>query len=187
VQLIDAYTHNFAYLGSRATGNDGGSFILAGPRWQGEKPDGIKKVVRTETELAFALFRTQLFAPADLGNVTKIQAGYKVEPLSAFLGQAAPAAAPTIEFPAPLTPEEQKSSLEVFSLANFVLGFCPTDPSETELMERFREDRYRRRQDAQHRRPDPGDATGVRRWHRGCLEGIPRPPWRGDGRQGRER
>jgi hypothetical protein len=137
VQLIDAYTHNFAYLGSRATGNHVGSFLLAGPRWQGEKPDGIKEVVRTETELAFALFRTQLFAPADLGNVTKIQAGYKVEPLSAFLGQAAPAAVPAIDFPEPLTPEEQKSSLEVFPLVNFVLGFCPTDPSETELMERF--------------------------------------------------
>src|SRR5882672_10893549 len=31
VQLIDAYTFNFAYIGSRATGNDGGSFLIAGP------------------------------------------------------------------------------------------------------------------------------------------------------------
>jgi hypothetical protein len=37
----------------------------------------------------------------------------------------------------PLTPEEEKTSLEVFSLLNFLLQFCPTDPSETELMERF--------------------------------------------------
>ena len=31
VQLIDAYTFNFAYLGSRATGNAGGSYLIAGP------------------------------------------------------------------------------------------------------------------------------------------------------------
>ena len=30
-QLIDAYTFNFDYIGSRTTGNDGGSFLVAGP------------------------------------------------------------------------------------------------------------------------------------------------------------
>ena len=35
VQLIDLYTHNFDYIGSRATGNGGGSFLIAGPRWRG--------------------------------------------------------------------------------------------------------------------------------------------------------
>ena len=38
VQLIDLYTHNFDYIGSRATGNDGGSFLIAGPRWKGDAP-----------------------------------------------------------------------------------------------------------------------------------------------------
>lgn len=137
VQFVDAYTHNFAYLGSRTTGNEGGSFLIAGPNWKGEKPAGIKEVIRTETELLFALYRTQLFSPGDLEEVKKIQATYKAEPLSAFLGQPAPPAAPSIDFPAPLTPEEQKSSLEVFNLLNFILQFCPTDPSETDLMARF--------------------------------------------------
>lgn len=137
IQLIDAYTHNFAYVGSRTTGNEGGSFLIAGPNWKGEKPAGIKEVIRTETELLFALYRTQLFSPQDIGEVKKVQAGCKAEPLSAFLGEPAPPAAPAIDFPAPLTPEEQKSSLEVFNLLNFILQFCPTDPSETELMARF--------------------------------------------------
>ena len=51
IQLIDAYTFNFAYIGSRATGNDGGSFLIAGPGWKGETPKGVKKVIRSETEL----------------------------------------------------------------------------------------------------------------------------------------
>lgn len=31
VQLIDYYTFNFDYIGTRTTGNGGGSFLLAGP------------------------------------------------------------------------------------------------------------------------------------------------------------
>jgi hypothetical protein len=137
VQLIDAYTFNFDYVGSRATGNDGGSFLVAGPGWKGEKPAGVKKVFRSETEFAFAAYRTQLFNPADLDNVKKVQAGYKIEPLSAFLGQPAPEAAPAIDFIKPLTPNDEKTSLEFFNILNFVMQFTPTVPSETELMARF--------------------------------------------------
>jgi hypothetical protein len=63
LQFIDMYTFNFAYVGSRATGNDAGNFLLAGPSWKGEKPEGIKAVIRCETEFAFVLYRTQLMNP----------------------------------------------------------------------------------------------------------------------------
>ena len=86
IQLIDAYTHNFDYIGSRTTGNDGGSFLIAGPDWNGETPKGVKKVIRSETGFALALYRTQLFNPADLDDVKKVQAGYRAQLLSAFLG-----------------------------------------------------------------------------------------------------
>jgi hypothetical protein len=137
IQLIDAYTFNFDYIGSRTTGNDGGSFLIAGPGWKGQTPAGVKKVFQSETEFAFALYRTQLFNPDDLDNVKKVQAGYNAEPLSAFLGQPAPAAAPAIDFNKPLTPDEEKTSLAFFNELNFVLQFCPTVPSETDLMARF--------------------------------------------------
>ena len=137
IQLIDAYTHNFDYIGSRATGNDGGSFLVAGPNWNGETPKGVKKVIRSETELVLGVYRTQLFNPGDLDNVKKVQAGYKVQPLSAFLGQAAPRAAPAIDFIKPLSPETQRTSPEFFNILNFALQFTPTHPSETDLMPRF--------------------------------------------------
>jgi hypothetical protein len=147
VQLIDAYTHNFAYIGTRSTGNDGGSFLVAGPKWKGELPKGIKAIIPCETELALGIYRTQLFNPADLDNVKKIQSQYKLQPLSEYLREVAPdpkdpqtvtppPAAP-ISFVTPLTPELQRNSLQVFSIANFLLQFCPTHPSETTLMERF--------------------------------------------------
>ena len=136
-QLIDLYTFNFDYIGSRTTGNNGGSFLVAGPGWKGTQPPGIKKVFRSETEFAFAIFRTQLFNPGDLDNVTKVQAGYKVQPLSEFLGKPAPPAASTVDFIKPLTPDQQRTSLEFFNILNFVLQFCPTNPSETDLMAQF--------------------------------------------------
>jgi len=137
IQLIDAYTHNFDYIGSRATGNDGGNFLVAGPGWKGETPPGITKVIRSETELLLAVYRTQLFNPGDIENVKAVQAGYKVQPLSTFLGQPAPKAAPPIDFVGPLRPAEQRTSPEFFNVLNFVLRFCPTDASETDLMTRF--------------------------------------------------
>lgn len=137
VQLIDYYTFNFDYIGTRTSGNGGGSFLLAGPGWKGDTPKGIKKVFRCETELAFPTYRTQLFDPSDIENVRKVQAGYKVQPLSAFLGQPAPKAAPAIDFIKPLTPAEEKTSPQFFNILNFVLQFCPTVPSEKALMARF--------------------------------------------------
>jgi hypothetical protein len=137
VQLIDLYTFNLAYIGSRTTGNDSGSFLIGGPGWNGETPKGIAKAIRAETELVLAAYRTQLFNPGDLDNVKKVQAGYKVESLSAFLGRPAPKSAPPVDFIKPLTPEAQKASLEFFNILNFVLRFCPMHPAEKDLMARF--------------------------------------------------
>lgn len=137
IQLIDLYTHNFEYVGSRTTGNDGGHYLITGPRWKGELPDGIKKQIRCETDLALAIFRTQLFDPDDIENVKAIQTGYKVQPLSSFLSKPAPKAAPTIDFIEPLTRDELTKSPKVFAHLNFVLQFCPTHQTEQDLMARF--------------------------------------------------
>lgn len=137
VQLVDMYTFDFAYVGSRATGNDPGRFLLTGPGWQGDAPDGVDAIIRCETELAFILYRTQLFDPEDIENVQKVQAGYEVQPLSHYLGKRAPPAPPRIDFMKPLAPEQQRTSLEFFGILSFVLQFCPTHPSEQGLRERF--------------------------------------------------
>ncbi|MBV8056971.1 MAG: DUF1254 domain-containing protein, partial [Deltaproteobacteria bacterium] len=137
VQLIDAYTYNFDYLGTRTTGNDGGSFLVVGPNWKGEAAKGIKKVLRADTQFVLALYRTQLFDPGDLDNVKRIQAAYKVQRLSEFLTQPAPKAAAAVNFVKALTPEEEKTSLDFFPILNFVLQFCPALPSEKHLMSRF--------------------------------------------------
>lgn len=137
LQFIDLYTFNFAYVGSRATGNGGGSYLLAGPAWRGETPDGIETVIRCEADLAFVLYRTQLYSPEDIENVKQVQAGYQVQSLSAFLGNPAPAPAPVIDFAPPLSAEDERTSLAFFDELNFLLQFCPVVPSEVDVRERF--------------------------------------------------
>lgn len=136
LQFIDGYTYNFAYVGSRTTGNGGGKYLLAGPSWTGDKPAGITDVIRSDTDFALVIYRTQLFDPEDIDNVKKIQAGYTVEPLSAYAQQPA-ATAPAVDFIAPLTPDEQKTSPKFFQILSFLLKYAPEVPSEKDVRARF--------------------------------------------------
>jgi hypothetical protein len=136
-QLMDLYTFNFDYIGTRATGNGGGDFLLVGPDWKGEAPSGITKVIPCETEMVNVVGRTQLFDPGDLDNVKAIQAGYQLRPLSAFLDQPAPPPAPELNWVKPVPPAELRTSLDFFNVLSFVLQLAPTHPSEIELRARF--------------------------------------------------
>ena len=69
VQLIDGNTYNFGYIGSRATGNEPGDYLIVGPDWKGGTPAGIKQVFSSTTPFALILFRTQLIDAADMPNV----------------------------------------------------------------------------------------------------------------------
>ena len=122
VQLIDMYTFNYGYFGSRATGNGAGTYMIAGPNWKGETPDGVKKVFRCETDFSLVLYRTQLFGPSDIDNVKRVQAGYKVQTLSAFLNKDAPPAAPEIMWP---KFDKELAQLDPFAYLNFILQLCP--------------------------------------------------------------
>ena len=114
-EINDLYTFIAGYIGSRTTGNDAGDFLIAGPRWRGAKPKGIKAVIRVETDLAFVFYRTQLFRPEDMDNVKRIQAAYKVQPLSAFLGTQPPKPAPKIDFMKPISAEEERTSCLLYT------------------------------------------------------------------------
>lgn len=137
LQFVDGYTYNIAYVGSRATGNGAGNYLLAGPNWHGATPPGIERVIRSSTELAFVLYRTQLFGPADIENVKKIQAGYQVRPLSGFLKQPPPPPAPPIDFVAPLSAQDERTSPKFFEILNFAMKFAPAQPAEEVMRQRF--------------------------------------------------
>ena len=134
VMLCDGNTFNYGYIGQRATGPEPGDYLVAGPDWKGETPAGIKQVFRSSTQFSLAAYRTQLLGAEDMPNVVKVQAGYKVQPLSQFLKQPAPPAAPAIDFP-PFTKDDMKAPFAKY--LNFILQFCPPVEEEKPLRAKF--------------------------------------------------
>lgn len=80
--LMDAYTNNFAILGSRTTGPDGGTFRLVGPRDSAEGDN----VIRAPTDHVWALARILVEGPFDLEAARAVQSGISMQ------GPEAPAA-----------------------------------------------------------------------------------------------
>lgn len=134
VHLCDGNTFNYGFTGTRTTGPDAGDFLIVGPDWNGATPAEIKKVFRSSTQQSIVIFRTQLFSPADLPGVAKVQAGYKAQPLSAFLKQPPPPAAPAIDFP---KIDDAMVNAKFFEYLDFVLPFGPPGPEEKEIRARL--------------------------------------------------
>ncbi|WP_226668001.1 DUF1254 domain-containing protein [Microbulbifer aggregans] len=134
IQLVDGNTFNYGYIGSRATGNGAGNYMIAGPGWQGEKPPGINQVFVAGSDFSQAIFRTQLFNPEDIQNVRDIQAQYKAQPLSSFLGKPAPPAAEKIDFP---KIDKQSMQSDFFTYLDFVLKLIPANPDDKEILEKL--------------------------------------------------
>jgi hypothetical protein len=134
VQLIDGNAYNYGYIGSRATGVEAGDYLIVGPDWKGGTPEGIRKVFKSTTPFALTIFRTQLFNADDMPEVVKVQAGYQVRPLSAFLKQPAPPAAPKIDF-LPATTAGIKANF--YQYLDAALQFVPETPETKDLRARL--------------------------------------------------
>ena len=82
--LLSFWTDVFAVPGTRTTGrNAAREFLLVGPSWQGQAPVGLE-IIRSPTRFVGIGGRTQTNGVSDYDNVHRIQAGYKLTPLSAW-------------------------------------------------------------------------------------------------------
>jgi hypothetical protein len=79
--LLDMWTDVFASPGWRTTGTKAGNFLLTPPGWVGTVPVGFTRIA-APTPYIWITSRTKTDGPADYDAVHKIQAGYKVKPLS---------------------------------------------------------------------------------------------------------
>jgi hypothetical protein len=135
-QLVDLYTHNFAYVGTLTTGNGAGSFLVVGPGWEGELPEGVDDVLSSETDFVFIATRTQLFGPDDLARVAEIQEDYALQPLSAFVGGEAPPTPPVPDFP--VWAEGSQFDERFFGYLDYMMTLLGTPgPGEQPLWERL--------------------------------------------------
>ncbi len=132
-QLVDMATNNFAYIGTRTTGNKAGKFALAGPDWKGTLPEGVK-LIRCPSAFVGAVGRTQLNGPDDLKNVIAVQDQYTLMPLSQLTGEK-PLLVEPVDFP--VYSEKSITTLELFSNLNWMLQYLTLDPDETKILGRY--------------------------------------------------
>jgi hypothetical protein len=80
--MLDMWTDVFASPGWRTTGTQAGNFLVTPPGWSGGTvPQGFSHIA-APTPYVMIIGRTRTDGPADYDAVHKIQAGYKVTPLS---------------------------------------------------------------------------------------------------------
>jgi hypothetical protein len=84
--MLDMWTDVFASPGWRTTGTQAGNFLVTPPGWTGTVPDGINRI-EAPTPYVWIIGRTKTDGPADYDAVHKIQAGYKITPLSQWGGE----------------------------------------------------------------------------------------------------
>lgn len=72
LQMVSAWTENYAYLGTRGTGRDGGRFWLVPLGWAGSAPDDAT-VVEVPTTISSVVGRWAVDSPADLAEVHALQ------------------------------------------------------------------------------------------------------------------
>ncbi|HSW03559.1 DUF1254 domain-containing protein [Aquabacterium sp.] len=139
VQLLDLYTHNFAYFGTRTSGNAAQQVLIAGPDWQGTLPAGMQ-LARAETQLVKIVTRILLEGGESAEAVQALEDRYGLQPLSQHLGHAPPPAPPPIHF---ITPGHdprtrfEPAGTDFIAPLNFMLSLCRPPAEEQPLLQGF--------------------------------------------------
>lgn len=134
-QLIDLFTHNFAYIGSLSTGNKAGKYLIAPSNWEGDKPEGIIDVIRCESDFFLTIVRTQLMNNADIKNVEAIQDQYQIQLLSDYLGEESTQVVGEKDWP--IWNEGDQFTEASFKYIDVVLNLTEKIASEIPLREQF--------------------------------------------------
>ena len=79
--MLDMWSDVFASPGWRTTGTRAGNFLVMPRGWSGTVPAGFTQI-EALTPYVWIIGRTKTDGPADYDAVHKIQAGYKITPLS---------------------------------------------------------------------------------------------------------
>jgi hypothetical protein len=83
IQLLDAYSNTFAYVGRRTTGTRPGSYAVVPPGWKGSLPAGAKRI-QSPTDLVWVLGRTLVKDAADMPAVAALMRGFGFTALDAW-------------------------------------------------------------------------------------------------------
>ncbi len=118
--LMDMYSNNFAYAGTRVTGGEAVELTLVGP----DAPADGEGVVRAPTPWVWALARTLVDDEADLPAAHRVQNGLKI---SGAAGAA----------PAARAPAADAGALELLRGVKALMAENPPPAADAPILERF--------------------------------------------------
>lgn len=120
LQFVDAWTNNFAYVGTRATGPGAAEVLLAGPGWKGTEVNAARRIT-FPTRVGTIVGRFACAGAHDLPGVAALQQRLALEPV------AGPGPADAVPLPDFGIPEE----LTFFEkLRLWMAAFPPSEPEQ---------------------------------------------------------
>jgi len=81
--ILSGWSNVLEAPGARTTGTGQQDYLIAGPGWDGETPEGVK-LIKSPTNIVWIEGSNQYDGPKSLEAVNKVQAGYKLTPLSSW-------------------------------------------------------------------------------------------------------
>ncbi len=120
--------------GSIIDGNQGGDYLIATVNFQDKVPKNIKRVIYSESEFVGTLTRTGIKDETDLARLTKIQKGYKLRPLSEYLGLESQKKPEKIQWLS-YSPDHLKT-IDFFKYANFLLTHTIPNNLDKKMLEK---------------------------------------------------
>ena len=135
IQLIDSYTYIIDYIKPSHAGKT--SYMLVGPGWIGQAPKGIEKVIRADTNIVLALYRTELLNAKDIETVHSLQKQYLVQTLSEYESKPDPIKPLLPPLVKPVDIRKDPTNIDFFTVLNWMLSSMPTLPQEINLRNQF--------------------------------------------------
>lgn len=126
VAFMDSFTDNIAYLGTRATGGNAGTFWIVGPSWDGVVPDGVQ-LLRSDTNDVWMLGRTLVAGPDDLLAAREVQAQISISEVPGY-GKAGPLKTVPVRVP---------NASMFLNVVNEMLGRSQTDVGQARRAKQF--------------------------------------------------
>ncbi|HVU01093.1 MAG TPA: DUF1254 domain-containing protein [Polyangiaceae bacterium] len=135
-QFLETFTNSFHYLGTRATGGKGGTFVITAPGWQGTVPTGAE-VIESPTAELFMLGRYLVKDAADGQTVNALSRS--LVPLHTLTGDPEPPAVDPPLGQAPGAPQETGTEGAAFfdELGDALAATPPSAAPDVSALARF--------------------------------------------------
>ncbi len=139
--MLDAWTDVFASPGWRTTGTAAADFLVTPPGWRGTVPAGMTRI-SAPTPDVWIIGRTKTDGPQDYDAVHRIQAGYKITPLSAWGQPSRPVEAkvdPSVDMKTP--PKDQIDKMpadKFFAYAAEIMKINPPHDTDQPMIAQLR-------------------------------------------------